>query len=183
MSKSKYKFVTLYNHPLFPGQQQVKRSRLVMAESSGRCLLRTELVHHKNENTMDDRRKNLEIMIHGKHTSYHGWGRVHNVETKQRMSLNNKRAMEGEHHTVKSRNKISLALKGKHPTVETRKKLSLNHKGFKGKHHTIETKHKMSLTLRGRPGTMLGKYHTAETKYKMSLGQKDRRLRQTFPGI
>ena len=148
--KQKYKFVNVRHNLLFPGRRQVKRSRLVMAESLGRCLLRTEHVHHKNEDTMDDRRKNLEIMSPGKHVSHHHLGSVRSVETKR---------------------KLSLAHRGKHFSIETRKKMSLNNRGMKGKHHTIETREKLSLAQKD-------KHHIVETRNKISRAMKDYRLQQ-----
>ena len=169
MSKE-YKSVTVHNHPLFPGRRQVLRSRLVMAESLGRSLLRSELVHHKNENTLDDRRKNLKIMLRGKHTIYHHTGSHRTVESKRKMSLakkgkpltaehklkmsaaqkGEKNGMFGKHHTVESNHKNSLAHKGKHPTDETRKKLSISNVGFRGRYHTTKTRRRMSLSQKER---------------------------------
>ena len=106
----KYKHVTVHNHPFFPGKRQVQRSRLVMAEYLGRPLLRTEDVHHKNENTLDDRRENLKLMMHGKHTIHHWTGKHHTAETKSKISLNNV-GMSGKRHTIEVKQKMSLARK------------------------------------------------------------------------
>ena len=162
MKKYKYKQVTVHNHPFFPGRKQVKRSRLVMAEYLGRSLLRTELVHHKNEDTMDDEIDNLELVSRGKHNTCH---------------------KSGKHHTAKARKKISLGNIGKCRTAETKRKISLNHIGFKGKHHTAETRKKMSRVQKCHPGFWLGKHRTVEVKMKMSLARRDYCLQQKFPGL
>ena len=58
-----------------------------MAESLGRCLLRTELVHHKNEDTMDDRKRNLKIMKNGEHSSHHNLDKKVHVSESSRRKL------------------------------------------------------------------------------------------------
>jgi hypothetical protein len=39
----------------------VMEHRLIVAQAIGRCLLRTEVVHHANHNPQDNRRKNLQL--------------------------------------------------------------------------------------------------------------------------
>ncbi len=155
----KYKRVKVCNHPLFPGRRQVLRNRLVMAESLGRPLLRSEHIHHKDEDTLNNRRKNLKIMLHGKHTTHHKLDSHHSIEAKKKMSL----AHKGKIFTAEHKHNLSLAREGKKPML--------------GKHFTAEAKKKMSLAHKGHPPTpgMLGKYHTAKTRKRMSLIQKDRR--------
>ena len=45
--------------------------RRVMEEHLGRKLLRTEHVHHKNGNHLDNRLENLEIVCCSEHMSHH----------------------------------------------------------------------------------------------------------------
>ena len=123
----KYNRVNVCDHPLFLGKRRVLEHRLVMAEFLGRPLLRTEYVHHKHENTLDNRIDNLEIMSPKKHGAHHILGLVRSVETKKRMSI----ALKGVRHsasckhcTAKVRHKISAALKGRHLPIETRRKMS-----------------------------------------------------------
>ena len=116
-TKPKYKAIRIHNHPLFSGYHRVGIHRLVMAEYLGRSLLRSEHVHHKDEDTLNNQIDNLEIMECGKHSSLHMkgnkylLGHKHSAETRRKMSFNNKRAMRGEHHTVEVKMKMSLARK------------------------------------------------------------------------
>jgi DNA mismatch endonuclease (patch repair protein) len=91
--------------------------------------------------------------------------------------------MKGKHHSLETKQKMSLAQKGKLPKnielikgwfrgkklSEThRKNLSLSHLGNK---QSDETKRKMSLAHKGHPPTygMLGKKHSEETRRKIGL--------------
>lgn len=139
----KYKIINVRGHPLFPGKNQVGEHRLVMAKHLDRPLLRTEWVHHKDEDRANNRIKNLKLMSDNKHTALHHKGKRLTIETKHKIS----RAQKGKTFSVEHRHNLSLAHRGKRPSVETRKKMSLNNKGFKGKHHTAETKKKISLSL------------------------------------
>src|SRR4051794_14371163 len=47
------------------------RYRLVMEEALGRPLSPKEIVHHKNEDTLDDRLENLEVKAQGRHARDH----------------------------------------------------------------------------------------------------------------
>lgn len=50
--------------------------RWIMEQHIGRKLSPQEVVHHKNENVLDNRIENLEIMAFGKHTSHHNLQRA-----------------------------------------------------------------------------------------------------------
>ena len=105
---SKYKYVTVYNHPLFPGKsRQVLKHRLVMAEFLGRSLLRTELIHHKDENKTNNIIRNLKMMNHSGHATHHWNGKHLSKEARNKMSL----AHIGKHHSKETRMKMSLGLK------------------------------------------------------------------------
>lgn len=113
---AKRKFITVHNHLFFPDRKRVRRSRLVMAEFLGRSLLRTEHIHHKNEDTMDDSIQNLELMDWKQHSSFHRKGK------------SSSNGFKGKYHTIETRKRMSLVHKGKYFTVEHRKKISVSRK-------------------------------------------------------
>lgn len=58
------------NHPFFPMARQagyVFEHRLVVAQAIGRCLLPSEIVHHKNRDKKDNRLENLELVSREEH--------------------------------------------------------------------------------------------------------------------
>lgn len=56
-----YYFILSPNHPFKNNKGYVKRSRLVMEKKLGRYLKPQEIVHHINENTLDDCPENLQL--------------------------------------------------------------------------------------------------------------------------
>jgi hypothetical protein len=93
-----------------------------------------ECVHHKDENTENNKYDNLETKPKSKHMSDHHIGKHHSEKTRNKISKNHI-GMIGKHHSEKTKNKMSEKKKGKPLSEEHRKKLSeskrkndLNHK-------------------------------------------------------
>lgn len=102
--------------------KDVREHKLVMEKHIGRKLKPNECVHHKNENRLDNRIENLQLMTVSEHQTYHRLGK---------------------HHSNEAKAKISTFNLGKKLSLETRLKMSESKKGAKnpffGKHHTQET--------------------------------------------
>jgi len=62
-------------------KREVLEHRYIMEKHIGRKLLRTEIIHHINENPLDNRIENLKIVSRGEHTV------IHNTN-KDRTSIN-----------------------------------------------------------------------------------------------
>ena len=78
--KDGYVLVHCPKYPLAYPNGYILEHRLVMAASLGRPLLRSEHVHHKNENSTDNRIENLEITSNSEHLKYHN-----SLETKEEL--------------------------------------------------------------------------------------------------
>lgn len=57
--------------------------RLLMEDILGRSLLKTEDVHHKDENPLNNDPDNLEVIDHKKHTKEHGLNKTHKYKNKE----------------------------------------------------------------------------------------------------
>ena len=53
------------------GRKQIKKHRLIMEESIGRVLTPKEVVHHKDENKLNNAIHNLQIMSVKEHNQHH----------------------------------------------------------------------------------------------------------------
>lgn len=69
----KYKYIYIPEHPNAIGSRKIyiAEHRLVMEKRIGRYLNENEVVHHKNENTIDNRIDNLVLMTNSEHSKYH----------------------------------------------------------------------------------------------------------------
>lgn len=71
VSKGKYNYAVVPNHPNAIRCGYVLEHRIVMENNLGRILLRTEIVHHKNDNKKDNRIENLEVKNNPEHVKMH----------------------------------------------------------------------------------------------------------------
>jgi len=150
-------------HPLFPGQRTIRRARRILAEKLNRQLATTEHAHHKNGNTLDDRKSNIELMLKGEHASHHNLGRKHSPESKMKMSLNN--WTRGKHLSPEIRAKLSLnsPMRGKHLSPEDRVNVSR-----KLKEAWKNPEYQAKMAKRRNPLGMLGKKLSVESRAKIS---------------
>jgi len=70
---SKYRYVYMPTHPKAIGTKKlyVAEHRLIMENILGRYLTDKEIVHHINEDTMDNSIENLQLMTASEHSKYH----------------------------------------------------------------------------------------------------------------
>jgi hypothetical protein len=79
---SKYYYLLKKDHIRANGKGYVAEHTLVMEEFIGRYLNHDEVVHHKNENGLDNRIENLQLMTASEHMSYHAKNRKRNKDGK-----------------------------------------------------------------------------------------------------
>jgi hypothetical protein len=71
IDKSGYILIYTPHHPNCSRTGYVREHRLVMEKIIGRFLLKSEIVHHINEDKKDNREENLELCQFNKHRSIH----------------------------------------------------------------------------------------------------------------
>lgn len=69
-----YRLLMRKDHPSADRDGYVLEHRLIMEKKIGRYLKKDEVVHHINENRLDNRLENLKIMKQGQHSSQHMLG-------------------------------------------------------------------------------------------------------------
>jgi hypothetical protein len=52
-------------------RKYISKQRVIMEQYLGRKLLKSEIVHHKNGNKLDNRIKNLKVMTRSDHAKHH----------------------------------------------------------------------------------------------------------------
>lgn len=69
-------YVEVYSptHPYRAANNRVRRSRLVMEKLIGRYLLKNEIVHHIDRNTLNDKINNLQLVTISEHMKIHNTG-------------------------------------------------------------------------------------------------------------
>lgn len=77
---SGYAVTSVYSPAVIYKKKRVAMHRLLVDAPHG------FLVHHKNENKLDNRRENLEILTRGEHVSLHTLGKTRSAETRSKMS-------------------------------------------------------------------------------------------------
>lgn len=76
-----YKMLHLPDHPNAEKDGWVKEHRKVMSDYIGRPLVKNEIVHHIDEDRLNNDIANLQLMTRGEHTALHKRlkGRINNV--------------------------------------------------------------------------------------------------------
>lgn len=68
---SGYEYIYKPEHPNALKMGYVAKHRLVLEEKLGRYLDKSEVAHHINEDKLDNRPENIELMTFSKHSSFH----------------------------------------------------------------------------------------------------------------
>jgi hypothetical protein len=120
-----------------------------------------DVIHHKNEDILDDDIDNLEKMKFGRHSSLHHKNKIVSIKTRKKMS----KAVTGKKHSEETKKKIR----------ESSRCPSGSDHPMYGKKHSEETRKRISKALAGSNNPMYGKKHSEEIKRKMSISKLRRR--------
>lgn len=71
LHQRKYYLIFRPDHPKADKKGYVREHRLVMEEHLGRYLYDSELIHHKNDNKLDNRIENLQVVTRPEHIKIH----------------------------------------------------------------------------------------------------------------
>lgn len=124
------------------------------------------VIHHKDENPLNDNINNLQKMTREAHSRLHQTGKVYSKEIREKMSE---------------------STKGIYPSEETKEKMSKSHLGLKnamyGKKHKKSTKDKISKIHKGRVFTEEWKNKISESHKGMYLSEETKeKIRQSHLG-
>lgn len=75
ISADGYRLLLRPHHPNANRSGYVRESRLIASEMYGRRIAKGEVVHHDNENRLDNRPENLKVMTRALHISIHHRGK------------------------------------------------------------------------------------------------------------
>lgn len=102
VDKDGYMKIRFQKHP-YSNDGYVYEHRLVMESKLGRLLKKSEVVHHKNGNTLDNRAENLELFqSNAEHLALEHAGVPHNISTEGRQKLHATRDAQAEMPKVNS---------------------------------------------------------------------------------
>ena len=89
--RKKHVLIKKHDYPGADKNGYILEHRYIMQEHLGRLLKEDEIIHHKNENPLDNRIENLQIMTNAEHTRHHSTGRKQSKETRIKQSLSAKK--------------------------------------------------------------------------------------------
>jgi len=72
-----YLLIFMPDHPFATKKGYVREHRLIIENNVGRLLLKNEVVHHKDGNTLNNSLDNLELMTASEHSRFHVKDNVH----------------------------------------------------------------------------------------------------------
>lgn len=139
------------------------------------------VVHHIDENPLNNEIENLKCIPVHLHDSLHNKGKKLSIETRKKLSEAFKgkdSPMLGKRHTEKTLRKMSEVKKGKKPSEKTKRLMSIAHMSENLSEETLrkmsEAKKGVKNNMFGKPGGMLGKHFSEESKRKISERLKGR---------
>jgi hypothetical protein len=124
------------NHPHAWPNGCVYWHRLVMENHLGRFLERWEVVHHKDENSENNKLSNLALKTHGEHSRYHKTflrsrkckycGKVYQPNNSKRLYCSSRCAQLGQRKVVRPTSDELKALVWSRPTTLVAKQLGVS---------------------------------------------------------
>jgi hypothetical protein len=123
--------VNCMDHPYADCRGTVLRARLVMEKYLLRYLDSFEIIHHIDEDNLNDVIENLELCCRSSHITYHTVKREWSEESRRKASISQMGKKKGKH------------------TEETKRKIGLSHKGMKYKKWSEESRRNFSIVRMG----------------------------------